>query len=188
MNILGFDPGYARLGWAVLSTSKSSSKLAAETSQNDKKTNIYISDLNLLECGLIETSFNDKDSTRFNILYEQISSLIQKFNPSLIAFESLFFNTNKKTAQGVYRTQGILLALAGKTDCPVMEIAPTAIKKTITQNGNASKKDIMNMIERLLSLKKSIKQDDTADAVSCALAAFMKYKSQKILSNRIQTI
>ena len=187
MNVLGFDPGYARLGWAVLSTRKLSSVNEGDFEISHKKEErSRLTDLSLLDCGLFETSMKDKEPFRFKLLYEHISLLIVKYKPSIIGFESLFFNKNKKTAEGVYRVQGILLALAGQNNCPVIELSPPAIKKIITQSGSASKKDIMNMVSRLLSLEVKIEQDDTADAVACAFAVFMKYNSQKTLENRVQ--
>src|SRR3989344_3414105 len=92
MVILGIDPGYARVGWAVLEVQSAKCKVQS--------------------CGCIETSKNTNSQDRLVDVYKQIYALIKKYKPNELAIEELFFTTNAKTAFKVGEARGVI-TLAG---------------------------------------------------------------------------
>ena len=160
MRILAFDPGYGRLGWGA------------------------IENLEFLDCGLIETELKKSMSSRLAELQEKIQKCIYKIQPKMIVMERLYFHKNKKTIAGVYQAQGIILASAGSLNYEVKEINPSSIKRIITGSGKANKEDIVKMLHHIVKQKIQFKQDDTSDALACAIAGhFLIHSEQKLKNN-----
>ena len=166
MQILAFDPGYARLGWGALSVSEGSEQLK------------------LLDYGLIETSEAEERSLRMYTLQQELRRLVQRIKPACIAMERLYFKKNQKTASGVYQAQGLILAAAGEINGPVLELEPRKIKLALTGSGNASKRQLMEITCRILGQTKAIRPDDAADALACAVAAYFRFRSELFSQKR----
>lgn len=163
MRILAFDPGYARLGWGAINTSSNFSNIS--------------SNLSIIGYGTLESSLKDSPSLRMYSLYKQLAELIKKIKPSHLGMERLYFSKNKKTVAGVYQAQGLILALAGKNNCPFVEIEPVKIKKSLTGYGSASKNAVMQMTARLLNQDNIVGYDDASDALACAIASYFHFSS-----------
>lgn len=166
MKILGIDPGTGRLGWAVLETQ--SLKVKSKNYNNTPK---------LISCGLIETPANTKLDKRLKIIFEELGSVIKKYNPDELAIEELFFVKNVKTAISVSHARGVAMLTSSLKNLEVYEYKPNVIKLAIAGYGHASKDQIVKMLK--LHLKGcSIKQDDTADAIAVALCHLQLRKSK----------
>lgn len=148
MIILGIDPGIGRTGYAFLSHS------GKETL--------------LLECGCITTPAGRPDSERLLEIRQDLISLIKKFKPEKVALESLFFETNVKTAMSVGQSRGMIMVTVAEAGLKLIEITPLQVKIAATGYGKADKKQVQKMVQTLLKLKKIPKPDDAADA--CAIA------------------
>jgi len=155
--ILACDPGYDRLGIAVLAGSVHESELLFSTcAQTDKKEDM---------------------SVRLAQLHRELLSVIKKYKPDVIAVEKLFFSTNnKKSALAVAESRGMILALAGVHSIPIIEHSPQDVKIAVTGYGNASKKDVMDMTKRLIKGISPKALDDEYDAVALAICALASYK------------
>lgn len=155
--ILACDPGYDRLGIAVLAGSVHESNLLFSTCiQTDKKTDM---------------------SLRLAQLHNELLSVVEKFNPDVIAVEKLFFSTNnKKSALAVAESRGTVLTLAGIHSIPVIEHSPQEVKIAVTGYGNASKKQVIAMTKRLVKSLSPAALDDEYDAVALAICALASYK------------
>lgn len=150
MRILAIDPGYDRLGIAVIEG-------------NPSRPTLLMSDCVLPEKGAREN--------RLAEVATAVSSAIKKYNPEALAIESLFFSTNKKTALGVAEARGAILATAGIASLPVIECTPQQVKIAVTGHGRASKSDIANMVPRLITLPKRKRLDDELDAIAIGITA-----------------
>ena len=149
MVIMGIDPGYARVGWAVI------------TSNNAQLTvNNY---------GCVETSKKQNSQERLVDVYKQISSLIKKYKPDVLAIEELFFTNNAKTAFKVGEARGVIILACAMQKIPVFSYTPMQVKLAVTGYGNADKGQVGRMIKAILKLKEIPKIDDTADAIAVAL-------------------
>jgi len=150
MRILAIDPGYDRLGIAVIEG-------------NPSRPSLIMSDCISPEKGAREI--------RLAKVATSVSSAIKKYAPEALAIESLFFSANKKTALGVAEARGAVLAMAGIASLPVIECTPQQVKIAVTGHGRASKSDIEHMVPQLVALSKKKRLDDELDAIAIGITA-----------------
>ena len=158
--ILSIDPGYERLGLAILI--------------KDNKNTIQ---LVWSEC--FKTSSKDLFSDRLLALGIQVMSLIKKYNPSVCVLENLFMQSNQKTVMHVSEVRGVLIYIAKTHNMKVCDLTPLQIKSAVTGNGRSDKLAVQKMLFLLLpELKNSTKKiDDEYDAIACGLTYFALEKS-----------
>lgn len=149
--ILGLDPGIADTGYGVISCEKG--KLACVT------------------YGSIQTSPKQNLLERLEELDSQLKTIIDKYQPDLIAVEQLFFNKNVKTALIVGQARGVILLRIKKSSAKFFEFTPGQIKQAVTAYGRASKNQVQKMVKIILSLKELPKPDDAADALAIAICS-----------------
>ncbi len=166
MRILGIDPGYATIGYGIV-----------EYDNFRFKTIAY---------GAITTPADKIFSDRLCDIYEDITTLLEKYNPDCLAIERLYFNTNTTTAIDVAQARGVILLAARKNNINISEYTPLQVKQSITGYGRAEKHQVMEMVKNLLQLKSVPKPDDTADALALAIchghtssSVYNKYKGVK---------
>lgn len=163
MIIIGIDPGTATTGYGVIKV---------KIKRNQKK---KLKKIEYLCHGCIETNCNDDFLKRLKILSKEVRILAKKYQPDFVAVEKLFFFQNFKTAMKVSQAMGVIFLTLAKMKIPVLEYAPLEIKKTLTKNGRAKKKEVENKVKKMLKLKE-IKKDDSADALAVAICAAYKIK------------
>ena len=149
MRVLGIDPGIARCGWGVIDANSAR--------------------LTCINYGCIETKAKEAVEKRLAVVYEKIIKIIEKYEPSDMAVEELFFNTNAKTAFLVGQARGVILLAAGQKNIPLSIYTPLQVKMAMTGYGRAEKNQIGQMVKMLLKLKEIPKPDDTADALAVGL-------------------
>ncbi len=152
MVILGIDPGTAIVGYGVVSFTKS------------RKKNIKVRDF-----GIIETFTEDKPEMRLKTIYQGVSKLLKKFKPQILAIENIYFFKNLKTALPISQAKGVIMLAAAQKKVQVLELTPLQVKMAICGYGQADKKQVQKMVQRILKLKKFPKPDDAADALAIAL-------------------
>ncbi|MFH0775484.1 MAG: crossover junction endodeoxyribonuclease RuvC [bacterium] len=148
MRVLGIDPGVATTGYAVL-----------------EKASV----LRIIEAGVIRTEKEKPLSERLFLIYNALSEIIKKHHPESMALEDIFFAKNRKTALLIGAAKGVILLSAGRFNLPVAEYTPLVIKQSVCGFGRAEKRQVQEMIKRLLGLAEIIPSDDATDAVACAL-------------------
>ena len=126
--------------------------------------------LSLTACGCIETSKSDTHERRLAQIATEARSLFETHRPSKLVIEKLLFTKNQTTGLAVAEARGVVLAIAGAFDCPVEEVGPKQVKVAVTGYGNAEKRQVQEMVKRLLELKDVPKPDDAADACAVAIA------------------
>jgi crossover junction endodeoxyribonuclease RuvC len=114
---------------------------------------------------------NKKDlfSDRLLNLGNKIKEVLIKWKPEVVAIEKLFFTVNQKTAMTVAEARGMIIFLCAQQGLTLAEYTPLEIKKCITGYGSADKKQVIEMIPRLIRLEKEIEHDDEYDAIGVAL-------------------
>ncbi|OGG78061.1 crossover junction endodeoxyribonuclease RuvC [Candidatus Kaiserbacteria bacterium RIFCSPLOWO2_01_FULL_52_12b] len=150
MRILAIDPGYDRLGIAVLEG-------------NASRPTFIMSHCIQPEKGTPEE--------RLAHISKAVAAAISTYAPDALGIETLFFSANKKTALGVAEARGAVLAAAGVASLPVVECSPQQVKLAITGHGAADKKAVARMIPRLLILPKKKRLDDELDAIAIGITA-----------------
>jgi len=151
--ILGIDPGYGRIGIAVIEKTKNGECLIHS------------------EC--FETNSKLSHPKRLLLVGEKLAEIIKKYQPQKIAIETLLWSKNVKTAMQVAEARGVILFLAAKYNLLICEYNPNQIKLAITGYGKSDKKQIINMVEKLIKIKpltgKQKRLDDEYDAIAIAL-------------------
>ena len=147
---MGIDPGYGRIGLAVLQKDRSGDKLLHS------------------EC--FETDTKLPHHKRLLLIGDKTREIIKKYQPRKMAIETLLWSKNKKTAMQVAEARGVILLEAARQRVLVCEHNPNQVKLAITGYGKSDKKQIVNMVEKLVKLPPQKRYDDEYDAIAIALA------------------
>lgn len=166
MIILGIDPGLATLGFGVIEIK------GVKNGKSKKGTRTL--DYGYIYHNKITTKSGTPSGERLKKINNELSRLIKKYRPSVMAIEKLYFFKNLKTAMPVSQAVGVILLTAAKNNLPVCEFTPLQVKMTITGYGRAEKIDIQKKIKSMLGLKEIPKPDDSADALAIALTYCIK--------------
>lgn len=149
MRILGIDPGLATVGFGLIE---------AEAGRTQ-----------MLRYGTITTPAGLPLAARLTQLERDMEALIDALAPEAIAFEELFFSNNITTGIAVAHARGVLLCTAAKSGVPLFEYTPMQVKQAVVGYGLAEKRQVMDMVRRLLKLKAVPRPDDAADALAIAI-------------------
>ena len=155
MIILGIDPGYDRLGVAVI-----------EKPARGKELVLYS------DC--FETSPKEPIYARLVKIGAEIARIIETFEPDALAIETLFISKNQKTAMRVSEARGIIIYEVAKNSVPVYEYGPMEIKTAITSDGSSDKERIIRMVKMLVKLPNKKTRDDEYDAIALGLTCFAR--------------
>lgn len=132
----------------------------------------------LLEKGSIKT-LNDHDSSyRLNLIYEEVVALMKKHQPEILAIESLFFNTNAKSASAVGQAIGVIKLAAARGKMKVFEYPPSKIKMKLVGNGRAEKSEVQSKVRKALHLRKIPRPTHAADALAVAICHWLEINKQ----------
>jgi crossover junction endodeoxyribonuclease RuvC len=152
MKILGIDPGFGLCGFAVLES--------REKSNPELKT-----------FGVISTKPQTNFAKRLIEIADDIEHLLEKYQPDIVSIEDLFFAKNVTTGLQVAQVRGIIIYLAKKFGCQIIEPKPVEVKSSFTGNGKATKSEMKKMAKMMFHLKQNPQIDDAADAIAVALFA-----------------
>lgn len=150
--VLGVDPGYERLGLAVLERCGSGEDI-------------------LVFSDCVRTSPKQKHSERLLCISDSVDICIKEYKPETLVLESLFFNTNQKTMTKVAEARGVIISRAASFNVAVCEFTPLQIKLAVTGYGRSDKKQVISMVTKILNIEKDIKHDDEYDAIAIALTS-----------------
>ncbi len=154
MIVLGIDPGYERLGIALI-----------EKNARTKEKLLYS------EC--FETKRSLSHPERLLAIKLHCQEIISTYKPTVLGIETLFFSANQKTAFPVSEARGVILLTAAENSLSIYEFSPPEIKMSVTGYGKADKKQIIDMVRMLLGLKKTRARDDEFDAIAVALTTLV---------------
>jgi crossover junction endodeoxyribonuclease RuvC len=145
--VLAIDPGFDRIGAAVL--------------EGDKVLFSYC----------IETDRKLPHSERLLEIGEAVRKIIKKWVPQSLAIEELFFNQNITNALKVSEARGVILYEGAQAGLEIYEYSPQAIKIAVTGYGKADKKQVENMVLKLVKLPKTARKklDDELDAIALGI-------------------
>ena len=152
--IIGIDPGYDRLGVAVI-----------EKSLNENK--VIFSDC-------LISNRKETLAERITYLGEEISKIIKKYKPTVLAIEKIFFNENQKTALAVAELRGAIVYEGAKNGVKIFEYTPLQVKIAVTGYGKAEKSQVKSMLEKILKIESNKKRrDDEFDAMAIGLTCLV---------------
>ena len=149
MVIMGIDPGYAIVGYGVVSARSGKYRP--------------------MEYGAITTQAGEVFEDRLVSIYDSMCAVLALNRPDAVSIEKLYFTNNKTTAIGVAEARGVILLAVRKAGVPIFEYTPLQVKQAVTGYGQAKKPQVMEMTRKLLCLTELPKPDDTADALAMAI-------------------
>lgn len=152
MKILGIDPGFERLGIAVV-----------EKNTNGKEIVLFS------ECFKTSPKLSFED--RLLLIGQRIREVIEKHKPQALGIETLFLTSNHKTVMRVAETRGVILYEAKKAGLKIFEASPPQIKTAVAGYGKADKKQVMKMVKMLVKIEDNKTSDDELDAIAIALTS-----------------
>lgn len=149
MRVLGVDPGTAITGWGVV--------------EGDGNA------LQMIAGGVITTPAGTPLPQRLQVIYRELTQLIEQWRPESAAIEELFFSKNAKTALAVGHGRGAAMLALANAGLPITEYKPLEVKQAITGHGGADKVQMQHMVKLLLQLDDIPRPDDAADALAIAI-------------------
>lgn len=149
VRILGIDPGYATTGFGLLSAQRASYAL--------------------LQYGTVTTPAELPFPQRLNMLFEDMTRLLEVTKPDAVAVEELFWGHNITTGIGVSHGRGVILLAIERAGVPLFEYTPMQVKQAVVGYGKAEKRQVMDMTRRFLRMERLPRPDDAADAIAIAL-------------------
>ena len=132
--ILGIDPGTTIMGYGVLRVQGTKPEMIA--------------------MGIIDLRKMGDHYLKLRHIHERVLSIIESYLPDELAIEAPFFGKNVQSMLKLGRAQGVAMAAALSRDIPITEYAPLKIKMAITGNGQASKEQVADMLQRMLHFAK----------------------------------
>jgi len=148
MRILGIDPGLRSTGWGVIACDNGRLRHIAN--------------------GVIQPKPTLADADRLGIIFNGLDDVIAQHRPNQAAIEQIFVAKSAGSALRLGMARGVGLLVCGVNGLTVGEISARAVKKAVTGTGTAEKKQVQDMITRLLAV--TAKNADAADALAIAIA------------------
>jgi crossover junction endodeoxyribonuclease RuvC len=156
--VLGIDPGLSRCGYGIVARERGNPRA--------------------LGCGVIRTPPGDSLPDRLLALDDDLRQLVAQVRPSAVAVERVLFQTNARTAMSVGQASGLALAIAGREHIPVVQYSPNEVKLAVAGDGGADKREVGEMVARLLGLREVPGPADVADALALAVCHWWRVPLQ----------
>jgi crossover junction endodeoxyribonuclease RuvC len=168
--ILGIDPGTIIMGYGLIKVDGNK---------------ITLLDMGVLQPGKISDTYK-----KLQLIYNTVSGLITKYQPTTFAIEAPFFGKNVQSMLKLGRAQGVAIAAAMRHGIEVTEYSPKKVKQSVTGNGNANKEQVMKMLQQILNFTENPKHFDATDALAVAVCHHFQQKlpvspvTKKIVSKK----
>lgn len=146
--ILGVDPSLRGTGWGVVETCRSKSRV--------------------LGFGVIHNPTRIRPSQCLLRIRRELGGVIEKYRPTVVAIEGLFYAQNVRTALMMGQARGVVLMAAAEAGLEIFEYAPRRVKQSTVGVGRAAKNQVGFMVRALLKLIET-PPPDAADALAIAL-------------------
>lgn len=149
MVILGVDPGLAHTGWGVIETRGSVCRARAY--------------------GCVATRAHETIDSRLGRIYDELKGVIDRYGPTELAIENVYFGENVKSAVATAQARGVAIVACAKAGLSVGEYTPMQIKQAVVGTGAADKHQVMYMVRNILALDHEPHPDHAADALAAAV-------------------
>lgn len=147
--ILGIDPGLANTGWGVIH-------------QRGPR-------MECLAYGCVSTPASVELSRRLAKIHEQVGAVVERFGPTCVGIETVWFGQNITAAFATGQARGAALVACAQAGLDVGEFTPKQIKLAVVGAGGADKTQVQYMVKQLLALSDVPKPDHAADALAAAI-------------------
>lgn len=107
------------------------------------------------------------------------------YRPHFMGVESLYFNTNITTGIEVAQARGVILLAGYRQSVPVVNVTPLQVKQQLAGYGRAEKKQVIEMVMRIMHINTKINPDDAADALAIGLTAIYQMEHKRLFEEEI---
>ena len=149
MVVLGIDPGLAHTGWGVVETRGATCRARAY--------------------GCVTTRASEPIDLRLGRIYSELRGVIDRYGPTELAIESVYFGENTKSAIATAQARGVAIVACANAGLEVGEYTPRQIKQAVVGTGAADKRQVMYMVKNVLALDHEPHPDHAADALAAAV-------------------
>jgi crossover junction endodeoxyribonuclease RuvC len=166
MRICGIDPGIETTGYGVI--------------ESDGSNHVSVT------FGAVRTPARQPFPARLLKIYEELSSLLDREQPNVVAVEEVFHAVNVQSALKLGHARGVALLSAARHGLPVFEYSPLEIKSSVTGYGRAEKRQVQEMVRFILSLPETPSPDDAADALAVAICHSHLLRRRELLAGHLR--
>ena len=149
MGLLGIDPGLAHTGWGVVETRGPACRARAY--------------------GCVATTAAEPIDVRLGRIYRELRDVIERYGPTELAIESIYFGENTKSAIATAQARGAAIVACSTAGLSVGEYTPMQIKQAVVGTGAADKRQVTYMVRTVLELDHDPRPDHAADALAAAV-------------------
>ncbi len=147
--ILGIDPGLAHTGWGIVR--QSGPRMACQA------------------YGCVTTTTAVSLTERLGKINEQIAAVIERYRPTCLGIETIWFGQNVTAAFATGQARGAALVACAQAGIRVGEFTPKQIKLAVVGEGSAEKEQVQYMVKQLLELDEVPRPDHASDALAAAI-------------------
>ncbi len=164
MIILGIDPGTVAMGYGIIESSDD--------------------EITMIDCGTLTAPARSPIGERLSYLYNQLSEIVSRCRPDVVAVEQPFVAKNVRTALAIGRAQAVAILAAANKGIPTYEYTPTQVKQRVANYGASSKEQIQEMVRLQLRLSQTPQPSDAADALAVALCHLSEVHLSNLLAKQ----
>jgi len=127
-----------------------------------------------LDYGAIKNSSKTPHAERLLVIHERLAEVIERFRPSILSLEGVFFSKNAQSALKLGQVRGAVMVTAASRGVEIREFSPAEVKSSVTGYGRAEKEQVQKMVKGMLGLSSIPRPHDAADALALALCALAR--------------
>jgi crossover junction endodeoxyribonuclease RuvC len=161
MRILGIDPGTIVLGYGLIESRRD--------------------EMSLVHFDIIKCKARSDMSERLLFLYDELTAVVLKYRPDVLAVETPFLGENVKSALAIGKAQAVVLLIAAQNKKPIYEYSPAQVKHHVADYGASSKEQMQEMVKMLLDLDEVPQPNDAADALAVAICHLRESRLRDII-------
>lgn len=150
LRVMGIDPGLTRCGLSVVQAGRGRAVIP-------------------IAVGVVRTPSDKELGERLQRLSVAVREWMDDYQPQVVALERVFERGEVSTVMQTAHAVGVLVLAAAERGIPVHMYTPSEVKKAVSGNGRADKKQMTAMITRILGLSEAPKPADAADALALAV-------------------
>lgn len=161
--VVGIDPGLAATGYAVVRLDGAGRPPA------------------VLEAGLVRTPARAALERRLEHLYAALLDLFRLHRPACVVVEDLYASyAHPRTAILMGHARGAVFLAAAHAGSAVRSFTASRVKKALTGRGDASKRQVLRMVQAVLGLPTLPPSDHVGDALALAVC-YQVHRSRRPL-------
>ena len=167
--VLGIDPGSRVTGWGVVERRAGQLRLVAHGT---------------LRLG------EDAAAARLGRIHKGVTSLLAEHEPQAFAIEEAFLGRNVRSMMRLAEARAVAILAAEVALCPIHEVPPALVKKSVTGHGRASKDAVRAAVMTLLSWDPDAAPPayDASDALAISLCVLLRLSSPVALALATQGV